>query len=471
MRGSHPLRAFVAALALATGCASTSVRDDLDHLRPRVRAPLPERAVLDDVSPDTAPEVARALASPLSADVAVRLAMANNRAMRATLRELGVPRGALLQAGLLPNPAVEFDLRYQQDRSQPLQADVAVEFALTRALLAPARASAARAELEAARVRAAGAAVELGFTVRAAFFAVQAAEERLRIAQRSLDAFAAGRDLARSLREAGNVPALDVAQQEAAYESARVRVAELELERLDRREGLTRLLGLFGEETTWSVRGALSAVGPEDGGAEPTEARALRASLELEALRRRMEVNARRIGLSRAEGWAPDITLDVHGEQDGNSLEIGGGARVSLPVFDRRQGQRAALEAEFDGMMERYHGLAIDVRSALRALRNRVRSARARAVAYEAVILPTRQRVMDETVLQYNAMNAGVFQVLQARREQLDAELARVEVRREYWTAAAALDALMAGWRVDAERAFGAPTTMGAPTGAAEGGH
>ncbi len=471
MRGSHPLRALVAALALATGCASTSVRDDLDRLRPRVRLPLPERAVQEEVSPEAAPEVARALASPISADVAVRLAMANNRAMRATLRELGVPRGALLQAGLLPNPAVEFDLRYQQDRTQPLQADVAVEFALTRALLAPARASAARAELEAARVRAAGAAVELGFAVRAAFFAVQAAEERLRIAQRSLDAFAAGRDLARSLREAGNVPALDVAQQEAAYESARVRVAELELERLDRRERLTRLLGLFGEETMWSVRGALAVVGPEDAGTEPTEARALRASLELEALRARMEANARRIGLSRAEGWTPDIILDVHGEQDGNSLEIGGGARVALPMFDRRQGQRASLEAEFDGMMERYHGLAIDVRSALRALRNRVRSARARAAAYDAVILPTRQRVMDETVLQYNAMNAGVFQVLQARREQLDAELARVEVRREYWTAAAALDALMAGWRVDAERAFSAPTTMGAPTGATEGGH
>jgi len=471
VRGSHPLRALVASLALAAGCASTSVRGDLDLLRPRVRAALPERAVLEEVSPVSAPEVARALAAPLSADIAVRLAMANNRSMRATLRELGVPRGALVQAGLLPNPAVEFDLRYQEDRTQPLQGDVAVEFALTRALLAPARASAARAELEAARVRAAGAAVELGFAVRSAFFAVQAAEERLRIGQRSLDASAAGRDAARALREAGNVPALDVAQQEAAYEAARVTVAELELERLDRREGLTRLLGLSGEETAWTVRGALAAAPPEAAGQEVTEARALRGSLELEALRARMEVNARRIGLSRAEGWVPDITVDVHGEQDGNSLEIGGGARVALPVFDRRQGQRAALEAEFDGMMERYHGLAVDVRSALRALRNRVRSARARAAAYDAVILPARQRVMDEVILQYNAMNAGVFQVLQARREQLDAELARVEVRRENWTAAAALDALMAGWRVDAGRSFSAPSTMGAPAGATEGGH
>ncbi len=103
MRGSRTFGAFVAAFALSAGCASTSVRGDLDLLRPRVRAPLPERAVLEEVSPESSPDVARALAAPLSADVAVRLAMANNRAMRATLRELGVPRGeAVVRESLHP---------------------------------------------------------------------------------------------------------------------------------------------------------------------------------------------------------------------------------------------------------------------------------------------------------------------------------------------------------------------------------
>jgi cobalt-zinc-cadmium efflux system outer membrane protein len=446
--------------AALAGCASTSIRDDVERIRSRVRLPVPGEVADRDVDPDPSREVARVLASPLTADGAVRLAMANNRQMRATLRELGIPRGRVLQAGLLPNPAVEFDLRYQQDRSQPLQGDVSVEFALTRALLAPVRASVARAELDAARVRAAGAAIELGFDVRTAFYAVQAAQERLEIGQRGLDAFAAGRDAARAVYAAGNVAEFDLAGQEATYEASRITVAQLELELLDRRERLVRLLGLFGNETTWTVQGGLAAAPGEAPVREATEARAVRASLELEALRTRLEVTARRTGLSRAEGWTPDITIDAHGEQDGNSLEIGGGARVTLPVFDRRQGQTAAYEAEFDGMLERYHGLAIDVRSALRELRNRVRSAHARARAYDAVIGPARRRVLEQTVLQYNAMNVGLFQVLQARREQLDAELARVETRREYWAAAAALDALLAGWRVETERAFAAPAAM-----------
>ncbi|MBI5516641.1 MAG: TolC family protein [Deltaproteobacteria bacterium] len=459
------------ALVALTGCVATSVREDLARVRERVRGPLPsEAAVLGDVDPNPDAELRRLLAAPLTVDDAVRAAMAGNRQLRATLRELGIPRGRLLQASLPPNPAVEFDLRYQQDRSQTLQGDLTVEFALTRALLAPARASAARSELEAAQVRAAGAVLELGFATRAAFFAAQASQERLAVAQRSLDALAAGRDAARALVGAGNAPELELAAREAAYETARVAVAELELEALDRREAVVRLLGLRGDEA-WSARGALAAVPDEAPLAGATEARALRASLELSLLRARMDAAARRVGLSRAEGWLPDITVDVHGEQDGTSLELGGGARVTLPTFDRRQGQTAALEAEFDGLLERHHGLAADLRSALRVARNRVRSSHARARHLDAVVLPARARVLEQTVLQYNAMNLGPFQVLQARREQLDAELAQVEARREYWTAVAALDTLLEGWRVSPGGGFSAPGSMGASQDTPEGGH
>ena len=461
----------LAALAITVGCVSTSIRDDLERVRARTRLPLPNDALSRDVDPDPAAEVRRVLSAPLTVDAAVRIATVNNRALRATLRELGISRGRLLQAGLMPNPTFELELRYQQDRAQPLQGDVRLEFELTRMLLAPVRASAARSDLEVARVRAAGAAIELGFEARSAFLAVQAAQERLAIAQRGLDAFAAGRDAARALFAAGNTPALDRASQEVAYETARVTVAQMELDLLDRREALVRLLGLSGEDTGWTITDALPPVPDAAPLSDATEARALRASLELEVLRARLEATARRIGLSRAEGWTPDIAVDAHGEQDGASLEIGGGVRMSLPVFDRRQGATAAYEAEFDGMLERYHGLAIDVRSSLRETRNRVRSAHARAAQFDRVIAPARRRVVALVLEQYNAMNLGVFQVVQARREQLDAELAQVETRREYWTQLAALDALLAGWRVAGDRGDTRAVATPAAQDPARGGH
>jgi outer membrane protein TolC len=128
-----------------------------------------------------------------------------------------------------------------------------------------------------------------------------------------------------------------------------------------------------------------------------------------------------------------------------------------------------AREAEFDSLLERYHGRAIDVRSALRAARNRLASAHARALHHQRILVPARRRAVEQTLLQYNAMQVGVFQLLQARREQLDAELAQVEALREYWTSHAAFDALLAGRRVEVMGTI-APAPM---PGAAEsgGGH
>ena len=73
-------------------------------------------------------------------------------------------------------------------------------------------------------------------------------------------------------------------------------------------------------------------------------------------------------------------------------------------------------------------------------------------------------------MLQYNAMQIGVFQLLQARREQLDAELAYIEALREFWTAKAAVDALLAGRRAGLATTA-TPSSFGASSSDSSGGH
>ena len=85
------------------------------------------------------------------------------------------------------------------------------------------------------------------------------------------------------------------------------------------------------------------------------------------------------------------------------------------------------------------------LRAAVRAARARLESTEARTKQYKEVLLPLRERVVRETVLQYNAMQVGVFQVLQALRDQLDAGRAYVGTLHEYWRARAAMDQLLAG--------------------------
>jgi outer membrane protein, heavy metal efflux system len=464
-----PLGACLLAAAALTGCVSSSVGEDVRYVE-RVtdveKLPsLPE----GEVDPLAAKEADRLLAEPLDAEAAVRVALLDNRDLRARLREIGVTRGEIIQAGALPNPRAEAELLPERDTRIELR----LEYDITRAVLAPLAARARAPELDAARTRAAASVVSLAQQVRDGVYALQAAEQRLAITQRGLDALAARHDVAQALLDAGNVAALQVATEEAAYERARVDAAKRELEVASERENLQRLLGLHGEATAWRVQSGPAPVLQAPSIGDDLERRALLASLPLRETRQRLEALARRAGWTRAAGAVPDIALDVHGLHgdpgDGLGLTEGGwrfgaGLSLELPLFDRRQGTAASLEAEFDALLETYYGLAVEVRSAARETRAAVTSAHARARQYQDVILPAQRRVMEQTLLQYNAMQLGVFQLLEARRAELEVELEAVDTAREYWSAVSRLDALLAGQHMTPGRSGGGASAPRQPT-------
>jgi outer membrane protein TolC len=445
------LAVFVCAAGLF-GCASSSIGSDVSRVRELTSVPTLAKVADADVDPAVPEEAKKLLAKPLDADAAVRIALLNNRELRATLREMGIFRGRLVQAGLLPNPRAEAEIWPEQRSTLELR----VEYDLTGALFAPMRSRAAEPEVEAARYRAAAAVIDLGGRVRAAFYALGAAEQRLALAHQSLDAWAAGVEAATALYRAGNVPEIDLAGNVAAYEKARVTVAEIELDLTTARERLLRLLGVQGYDTRIELAGELAPPPRETPIPAGVEGRAVRANFELRETRERLEGLSRRASLANATGIVPDISVDVHAlreaedapPSDSKDWRWGAGVSASIPLFDRKQGTSSALQAEFDALLERYYGIAIDVRSRAREAKARVLSAHSRAQKYASVIVPAEQRVVEQTLLQYNAMQVGVFQLLAARRDELAARLAYVEALREYWTANAEFEALLAGRRV-----------------------
>ena len=60
-------------------------------------------------------------------------------------------------------------------------------------------------------------------------------------------------------------------------------------------------------------------------------------------------------------------------------------------------------------------------------------------------MLPLRQQIVEQTQLQYNAMQIGAFQLLQAKQEQIDAGNAYIRTLRDYWVARTELDLLLSG--------------------------
>lgn len=444
-----PSLALLACVA-GLGCTSTSVRSDVRSVADVTHLPI--AAVADtDVDPALPREARALLDKPLDLDATVRIAVVANRELRAELRELGIPRGRVVQAGVLPNPTFEIELLPERTSAYSLRA----EYDLTGLVLAPMRADAAAPQLAAARYQAAASVVDLGYAARAAFYAAQAAEQRLELANRWLDAFAASRDAAKAIAGAGNIRALDFDTQDAAYQEARADVAGLELASKEAHEALARLLALHGNDLTFTLAGTLPPVPATLQVPDALETLVLRASFDLSSRKSQLEAVGKSAGLARTEGWLPDVAVDVHVLEPrtgvtgvGDATGYGAGVRFTVPLFDRKQGTTAAREAEFDGLLERYYGAAIDLRSHTRVLQARLVTAHARALLYQNTLVPLRSRLMAGTLLQYNAMQLSVFRLLQARRDELASMLAEVEAQRAYWTTKAAFDAVVAGGHV-----------------------
>ncbi|HKO91580.1 MAG TPA: TolC family protein [Polyangiaceae bacterium] len=438
---------WLSTLAGLAGCVAHSTAPDYGAVQSLVR----ERTQLEleprsSPSPGNVDPAARTLlAEPLSVDNAVRIALLNNRDLRADLLGLGVARGQLVQASLFPNLDFEAQVRFSQDPGPGPQWDFGAGIDITKIILNGKRRGVAEAELEAARFRAAGATLDLGYRVRLAYYQVQELTGQLELRKTAEQVLAAGSEAAQALHDAGNLTELDRSVEQAAAESAHLAVAEAEADLVEGREQLNVLLGLYAGDTAWSVEPHLPHPAAHLGDLARIESRAIQASVELAEMRATLNAAARRAGLTEASGWLPELNVEVHAEHDGAYWELGPALTGKLPLFDRQQGDVLSQQAELSALRERYVAQAVAIRAAIRAARARALSALARAERYRNVLLPLRERVVKQTLLEYNAMQVGVFQLLQARHDQIDTGSAYVSVLLEYWQARARLEQLLAG--------------------------
>jgi outer membrane protein, heavy metal efflux system len=69
-------------------------------------------------------------------------------------------------------------------------------------------------------------------------------------------------------------------------------------------------------------------------------------------------------------------------------------------------------------------------------------------------VMPLRQRILEQTVLQYNAMNASPFELLVARQQQVQASRQYMESLRDAWIAWVEIEQIRAGGTPRGERAM-----------------
>ena len=384
------------------------------------------------------------LQQELTAEAAVQVALLNNRSLQATYEELGIAQADVVQAGLLQNPVFAGSWRLPSHLSV-LNSEYGVSQNFLDLLLLPLRKKLAAAQFEQAKLRVSDAVLRLSAEVKSAYYTLQGTQQMLTMRRTVVEAAEAAAELAKRQQQAGNLNALDLANEQAAYHQAKLDLARSEAEaRLDR-EHLNRLMGFAEAKEHWTITDQLPELPPTD--PLPTDLETVAASkrLDLAAARKTVEMLQRALTTTRV-GVVPSVDVGVDAEHDlDHAWVIGPTATVAVPIFDQRQAARARAQAQLRQGQQQLAALEAEIRSEVRTAWERLLAARTTAESYRDSLIPLRTQIVDQEQRHVNYMLRGVYDLLLAKQNEVTARRDYIEAVRDYWVAWADLERAVGG--------------------------
>lgn len=382
----------------------------------------------------------------LDAEEAVRLALGNNADLQAELDELGIAQGELIQASLLPNPMLNVGVRVVEAGGGEI-VELGIAQRVLDVVLLPRRKRLAERGVGMAEQRAAASILDLAAETRTAYRGYQAQLARIELYEHIVDATYLSADMAKRLRKAGNNIELDVLREEALYDQARLMLAEAQGEAMRRRESLNALLGLWGDSASgWSVPARLPI--PEKLKLDPAELepRVIRASIDLALSRESINIVAQEAGIEKIEAVLPDFQAGAEAEREPDGTwSIGPTLGIALPVFDWGQGVRAEQAARLRQAMNRHQGLAVRLRATARSAYTTAQTTENTSRYIRERLLPNQRDMTGETQKQFNAMQIGVFELLSAKRSEIEMAERYLDALELHWSARIRLETLGMG--------------------------
>ena len=340
--------AALGALIILGGCASTRPASTVANVQKMARE-------LGGVSVEAARNgedrraienrVATLLAQPLNAESAVQVALLNNRGLQATLAELGVADAELLEASRLPNPG----LTISRPRSGAnLEIEHSLHYSLARLLVLPLLKRTEEARFEQTQRAVAVEVLTLASETRKAWYQAVAATESARYLAQVKDAAEASAELARRMAEAGNFNRLQRAREQAFYAEATLNLARAQQAATSARERLTRLLGLWGDQTALALPERLPELPVNLPERVDLERTALTQRLDVLSAKFGAERTARNLGLTRTTRFLNLLDLGLTRKtSEGNSSNLGYELSIEVPLFDWGESRIEKAEAYY----------------------------------------------------------------------------------------------------------------------------
>ena len=383
------------------------------------------------------------LAQPLTVDNAIQIALVNNRGLQATYAEVGIAEADLVQASRIHNPV----FGYTNVRGGgALEIDKSLGFDFLQILTIPLAKRIESRRFEQTKLLVANEVLRVAAETRKAYFQAVAAQERVSFAEQVRSAAEAGAQIAERMARAGNFSKLDQAREQAFYAEATAQFAGAQQMAISEREKLTRLMGLWGEDTRFQLPERLPALPATRPELQDLEAFAIAQRLDIQAARRQSEGLASSLGLTKATRFINVLELGP-AQIRGTGEPVRNGYQISLevPIFDWGGARIARAEAIYMQSVNRLAETAVNARSEVRASYSDYIRTYDLAKHYRDEIVPLRKRISDELLLRYNGMLVSVFELLADSREQVASVNASIGALNSFWLAETELQMALGG--------------------------
>ena len=372
------------------------------------------------VAPSSAPSIgvasSKQASQPLTLGAALQAAIDNSPTLSAARREIDAAQGALTQAGVYQNPSL--DLEVEDLRSGMRSTTVTLSQPLELGGKRSARVAAAERALEAIRVKSEATEAQLKADVTAAFLSALLSQERVRLAQESLNIARSGSQAASKRVQAGKVSPLEETRSKVAEANVRLELVQAQGELAAKLQELRALLaGGVPFDTLDGNALLLPTLPPID---------VLQARVENSPTMRQARLETSRLSaladLEQAKR-KPDIAVSLgmqRSQQDGRSTAIVG-VSIPLPVFDTNRGNIIQSLRLRDKSEDDARALELRLRADLAIARQRMEIASQEVAAVSAEILPSAQLAFDAAAQGFELGKFEYLDVLDAQRTLLQA--------------------------------------------------
>ncbi len=395
-------------------------------------------------------------ANGLSVEAAVAQALEQEPAFQSARHEVDVARGLRLQAGLRPNPTVSF---MQQAEPAGLDRQTRLEIAWPLDLFRKAgRVQVADRQIDTARHVLADRARLLAEEVRTKYGAVAIALRELAVLDDLYDTVSRQQGLIAARVEEGATPRLE-------RDVLRVEVQRLESERLLQAGTveralveLKRALGMAADaplKVKHTLEELVLRAAPPPGpaedhalaGARPdvaaAESRVEAADAQVERVRREGRVDVSLFAAyMRMDSGFPQRGFGIAGGLEpvrGIFHYVAAGASVTVPLFDRKQGEAAAARAERAGASARLEAARLTELAEIAAARARDAHARQAVAVYTSEASSLARQNLAVVAETHALGRVSIFDVLGEQRRYLDLERAFTRALGEAYQARQAL--------------------------------